>query len=126
MGPSSQTRGKRPGKHDRSTDGENEGNDEEDDNDDDEEDFSPRAKLPKVHEDGGNGAKLACPFFKHNPRKYKNQRPCCGPGWDHVHRIKYAAFPPEREHWPLTSHQGTHISQALASQVLVPALLSAV
>ncbi|TIC89996.1 hypothetical protein CH35J_012309 [Colletotrichum higginsianum] len=91
VGPSSQTRGKRPGKHDRSTDGKNEGNDEEDDDgddDDDEENFSPRAKLPKIHEDGGNRAKLACPFFKHNPRKYKNQRPCCGPGWDHVHRIK--------------------------------------
>ncbi|KAI8283617.1 hypothetical protein K4K60_002528 [Colletotrichum sp. SAR11_57] len=39
-------------------------------------------------EDEVSGAKLACPFFKHNPRKYKNQRPCCGPGWDHVHRIK--------------------------------------
>ncbi|KAK6222192.1 hypothetical protein QIS74_04447 [Colletotrichum tabaci] len=64
------------------------GYDNDDDNEDDEEDFSPRAKLPKVHEDGGKGAKLACPFFKHNPRKYKNQRPCCGPGWDHVHRIK--------------------------------------
>lgn len=48
----------------------------------------PRAKLPKVQEDQVSGAKLACPFFKHNPRKYKNQRPCCGPGWDHVHRIK--------------------------------------
>ncbi|KAH9229219.1 hypothetical protein K456DRAFT_1728675 [Colletotrichum gloeosporioides 23] len=48
----------------------------------------PRAKLPKVQEDEVSGAKLACPFFKHNPRKYKNQRPCCGPGWDHVHRIK--------------------------------------
>ncbi|WQF80968.1 hypothetical protein CDEST_05982 [Colletotrichum destructivum] len=91
VSPASQTHGKRPGKHDRSTDGTNEENDEEDnddDDDDDDEDFSPRAKLPKVHEDGGNGARLACPFFKHNPRKYKNQRPCCGPGWDHVHRIK--------------------------------------
>ncbi|KAF0316775.1 hypothetical protein GQ607_015977 [Colletotrichum asianum] len=48
----------------------------------------PRAKLPKVQEDQVSGAKLACPFFKHNSRKYKNQRPCCGPGWDHVHRIK--------------------------------------
>ncbi|KAF6816565.1 hypothetical protein CSOJ01_02947 [Colletotrichum sojae] len=48
----------------------------------------PRSKVPRVQQDEISGAKLACPFFKHNPRKYKNQRPCCGPGWDHVHRIK--------------------------------------
>ncbi|KAK1979053.1 hypothetical protein LZ30DRAFT_597759 [Colletotrichum cereale] len=72
-------------KHDRSTD---ERKGEEQRNSDGDENRPPRAKLSKVHEDGGNGAKFACPFFKHNPRKYKNQRPCCGPGWDHVHRIK--------------------------------------
>ncbi|KAI8243335.1 hypothetical protein K4K57_004846 [Colletotrichum sp. SAR 10_99] len=49
-------------------------------------DSEPRGSPPS--EDQVSGAKLACPFFKHNPRKYKNQRPCCGPGWDHVHRIK--------------------------------------
>ncbi|KAI8191398.1 hypothetical protein K4K53_002090 [Colletotrichum sp. SAR 10_77] len=48
----------------------------------------PSKKFSKEQEDEVSGAKLACPFFKHNPRKYKNQRPCCGPGWDHVHRIK--------------------------------------
>ncbi|KAI8220107.1 hypothetical protein K4K54_008894 [Colletotrichum sp. SAR 10_86] len=48
----------------------------------------PSKKFSKEQEDQVSGAKLACPFFKHNPRKYKNQRPCCGPGWDHVHRIK--------------------------------------
>ncbi|KAI8266541.1 hypothetical protein K4K58_009625 [Colletotrichum sp. SAR11_239] len=48
----------------------------------------PSKKFSKEREDEVSGAKLACPFFKHNPRKYKNQRPCCGPGWDHVHRIK--------------------------------------
>ncbi|KAI8315536.1 hypothetical protein K4K59_001144 [Colletotrichum sp. SAR11_240] len=49
-------------------------------------DSEPRGSPPS--EDQVSSAKLACPFFKHNPRKYKNQRPCCGPGWDHVHRIK--------------------------------------
>jgi hypothetical protein len=32
--------------------------------------------------------KLACPYFKHNPRKYQGLRSCPGPGWDTVHRIK--------------------------------------
>ncbi|KAK2729243.1 hypothetical protein CKAH01_10331 [Colletotrichum kahawae] len=62
--------------------------DEEEEDGDGDGNRPPRAKLLKVQEDQVSGAKLACPFFKHNPRKYKNQRPCCGPGWDHVHRIK--------------------------------------
>ncbi|WYZ43317.1 hypothetical protein EsH8_VI_001016 [Colletotrichum jinshuiense] len=75
-------------KRGRSDDGKREQEEDDDDDDDDNGNRPPRAKLPKVQEDGADGAKLACPFFKHNPRKYKNQRPCCGPGWDHVHRIK--------------------------------------
>ncbi|KAK1622375.1 hypothetical protein BDP81DRAFT_400342 [Colletotrichum phormii] len=61
---------------------------DEDEDEEGEENRLPRAKLSKVQEDVDEGAKLACPFFKYNPRKYKTQRPCCGPGWDHVHRIK--------------------------------------
>ncbi|KAL2873852.1 hypothetical protein SGCOL_011000 [Colletotrichum sp. CLE4] len=61
---------------------------DEDEDEQGEENRLPRAKLSKVQEDVVEGAKLACPFFKYNPRKYKTQRPCCGPGWDHVHRIK--------------------------------------
>lgn len=71
--------------------------DEEEDEGD--ENHLPRAKLSKVQEDAMVDAKLACPFFKHNPRKYKTQRPCCGPGWDQVHRIKYV--------YPLLSHELT-------------------
>ncbi|TDZ54352.1 hypothetical protein CTRI78_v006405 [Colletotrichum trifolii] len=74
-------------KRDRPTDG-GQQDDNQDDVVDDGENTAPRSKLPRVHEDEISGAKLACPFFKHNPRKYKNKRPCCGPGWDHVHRIK--------------------------------------
>ncbi|KAF9878159.1 hypothetical protein CkaCkLH20_04197 [Colletotrichum karsti] len=76
-GPSAAKRGRSKGK----------AKDDEDEEDGDG-NQAPRTKLPKVQEDAVSGAKLACPFFKHNPRKYKNQRPCCGPGWDHVHRIK--------------------------------------
>lgn len=32
--------------------------------------------------------RLACPYFKHNPRKYQGGRSCCGPGWRSVNRIK--------------------------------------
>ncbi|KAK1523793.1 uncharacterized protein CCOS01_08880 [Colletotrichum costaricense] len=71
-------------KHDRSAGGRAPGEEEEED----EGNQLPRAKLSKVQEDANVGVKLACPFFKHNPRKYKSQRPCCGPGWDQVHRIK--------------------------------------
>ncbi|TDZ24868.1 hypothetical protein Cob_v002528 [Colletotrichum orbiculare MAFF 240422] len=74
-------------KRDRPTDG-GQQDDHQDDVVDDGVNTAPRSKLPRVHEDEISGAKLACPFFKHNPRKYKNKRPCCGPGWDHVHRIK--------------------------------------
>jgi hypothetical protein len=32
---------------------------------------------------------FACPFFKKDPLKYKNERSSCvGPGWHAVHRIK--------------------------------------
>ncbi|KAH0427161.1 hypothetical protein CcaCcLH18_09828 [Colletotrichum camelliae] len=75
-------------KRGRSDDKRKEDEEEEDGDGDGDGNRPPRAKLPKVQEDQVSGAKLACPFFKHNPRKYKNQRPCCGPGWDHVHRIK--------------------------------------
>ena len=36
--------------------------------------------------------KLACPYFKHDPRKRHTSGACCGPGWDTVHRIKYGHF----------------------------------
>ncbi|EJT71581.1 hypothetical protein GGTG_10837 [Gaeumannomyces tritici R3-111a-1] len=49
-----------------------------------------RGKRPRLdaQNDGNERAKLACPYYKHNARKHKQQRPCCGPGWDFVHRIK--------------------------------------
>ncbi len=32
--------------------------------------------------------RFACPFCKHDPKKYKNVKTCCGPGWPDVHRVK--------------------------------------
>ncbi|KAL1882362.1 hypothetical protein VTK73DRAFT_1921 [Phialemonium thermophilum] len=30
----------------------------------------------------------ACPYYKHDPDKYKLVRTCCGPGWESLHRLK--------------------------------------
>ena len=34
--------------------------------------------------------RLACPFFKKEPSKYKNKQACTGPGWANISRLKYA------------------------------------
>lgn len=34
------------------------------------------------------GVRFACPFYKHDPNRYRNQRTCPGPGWQTVHRMK--------------------------------------
>ena len=49
-------------------------------------------RLRPSHDDPDVGSdmpkKLACPYFKRNPRKYQRFRSCPGPGWDTVHRLK--------------------------------------
>ena len=42
----------------------------------------------KSHSDETSERKLACPFFKRDPERYKNKRSCPGPGWPTVHRLK--------------------------------------
>ncbi|KAK3485743.1 uncharacterized protein B0T23DRAFT_407842 [Neurospora hispaniola] len=37
-----------------------------------------------------DGRKFSCPFFKRNARKYSKWTSCPGPGWDEIHRVKYA------------------------------------
>ena len=32
--------------------------------------------------------RFACPYFKHDPKKYRNERTCCGPGFENYHRVK--------------------------------------
>lgn len=34
------------------------------------------------------GAKFACPFYKHEPHRFRTRRTCPGPGWPTVHRMK--------------------------------------
>ncbi|KAK4119403.1 hypothetical protein N657DRAFT_259737 [Parathielavia appendiculata] len=44
----------------------------------------PLAAVPGANVCG----KFACPYFKRNPKKYRNWTSCPGPGWDEVHRVK--------------------------------------
>lgn len=39
-------------------------------------------------EDSESGPRFACPFYKHDPNRYRNRRTCPGPGWPTVHRMK--------------------------------------
>ncbi|KAF2660897.1 hypothetical protein K491DRAFT_711474 [Lophiostoma macrostomum CBS 122681] len=39
-------------------------------------------------EDSESGPRFACPFYKHDPMRYRNRRTCPGPGWPTVHRMK--------------------------------------
>lgn len=53
---------------------------------DDEEHEAPKPKKAKSEE--AEVRRLACPFFKRNPHRYKDQGKCVGPGWMTVHRLK--------------------------------------
>jgi hypothetical protein len=63
---------------------------QEDDDGDDEGDGGsrkkPRHKTQSSDEDAP--MRLACPFFKKNPRRFRTSRSCPGPGWATVHRVK--------------------------------------
>ncbi|KAF4426635.1 hypothetical protein F53441_14111 [Fusarium austroafricanum] len=37
-------------------------------------------------------SRFACPFFKHDPDRYKVKRSCCGPGWVNAQRVKEHIF----------------------------------
>ncbi|KAH9988127.1 hypothetical protein F4779DRAFT_632307 [Xylariaceae sp. FL0662B] len=41
--------------------------------------------------------KWACPFYKHDPRKYSKHRSCTGPGWPSLHRLKEHLYRIHRE-----------------------------
>ncbi|EGO60027.1 hypothetical protein NEUTE1DRAFT_80650 [Neurospora tetrasperma FGSC 2508] len=49
-------------------------------------DHDGRRKRQKVDD----GRKFAYPFFKRNARKYSKWTSCPGPGWEEIHRVKYA------------------------------------
>lgn len=48
-----------------------------------------RAPTATVAGLGSGARKFACPYFKRNPKKYRNWTSCPGPGWEEVHRVKY-------------------------------------
>lgn len=52
----------------------------------DEENEAPKTKKAKTEET--EVKRLACPFFKRDPHRYKDQSKCVGPGWTTVHRLK--------------------------------------
>lgn len=56
------------------------------DSDEEEDNEGLRPKRCKT-EDTSN-KRLACPFFKRNPHRYKEERSCVGPGWKTIHRLK--------------------------------------
>lgn len=76
----------KPGRQKRKSD------ESRDDEDDEDEDDSSRKKQKKLAGasgiEGEERQKLACPYFKHNPRKYRSCKSCPGPGWDTIHRLK--------------------------------------
>ncbi|KAH6619092.1 hypothetical protein B0J18DRAFT_346597, partial [Chaetomium sp. MPI-SDFR-AT-0129] len=47
-----------------------------------------KAVAPSDTAGGKDSGKFACPYFKRNPKKYRNWTSCPGPGWDEVHRVK--------------------------------------
>ncbi|KAL2880519.1 hypothetical protein SGCOL_004240 [Colletotrichum sp. CLE4] len=61
--------------------------DDEGSENDDSKEQKPNKKRTKTDEDD-NRPKFACPFYKHNPVRYKSHRTCIGPGWPEIHRVK--------------------------------------
>ncbi|KAB5585608.1 hypothetical protein GE09DRAFT_32047 [Coniochaeta sp. 2T2.1] len=57
-----------------------------------EEDSEEEGRGGKSHKKAKPEPKFACPFLKHDPEKYRNQRTCCGPGFPTVHRVKEHLF----------------------------------
>ncbi|KAF1938827.1 hypothetical protein EJ02DRAFT_270547 [Clathrospora elynae] len=47
-----------------------------------------RGSATTTTDDSETGARFACPFYKHDPDRYRSRRTCPGPGWPTVHRMK--------------------------------------
>lgn len=61
---------------------------EDGDQDDDGPSKRRRVSIATTDESEPSGPRFACPFFKHDPMRYRNRRTCPGPGWPSVHRMK--------------------------------------
>lgn len=59
-----------------------------DDPDEDDANKRRRVSVTTTTEDSESGPRFACPFFKHDPNRYRHKRTCGGPGWPTVHRMK--------------------------------------
>lgn len=79
---------RQPQKRVRGTGGEDGGHDEDDEGN------GRRRKRSKKKDDNSDRTqleaqrRLACPYYKRSPLKYRNQKYCPGPGWENVHRLK--------------------------------------
>jgi hypothetical protein len=54
--------------------------------------FGNDPKKPRMSAAPEDEQRFACPYFKHNPIKYRDWRSCPGPGFKTVHRLKYVPF----------------------------------
>ncbi|PVH98437.1 hypothetical protein DM02DRAFT_46224 [Periconia macrospinosa] len=63
-------------------------NNPEDDDNDENPNKRRRTSVTTTTTDSDVGPRFACPFFKHDPARYRNRRTCPGPGWPTVHRMK--------------------------------------
>ncbi|KAK1848120.1 hypothetical protein CCHR01_09236 [Colletotrichum chrysophilum] len=60
----------------------------EEPNESDDEDNDEHNRVQKKRTKTGDGRKFACPFYKFDSERWKNERTCCGPGWYEIHRLK--------------------------------------
>jgi len=64
--------------------------DDESDNDGESDDDRDRGKRRKLNGAARkSGRKLACPYFRHDPQAFSDDKSCSGPGWPSIHRLKY-------------------------------------
>lgn len=63
-------------------------NNADSDNEDDPNNKRRRVSVTTTNSDSEHGPKFACPFYKHDPGRYRTHRTCPGPGWRTVHRMK--------------------------------------
>lgn len=79
--PGQAARGDKRGRDSDDPDGSDDGKDDKD---------RKGSREPKqVKTDQEGGLDFACPFLKHNVRKYQTKRCCAWSGWKTVHRVKY-------------------------------------
>jgi hypothetical protein len=65
------------------------GNDEEDEDIDDRDGDPGDPEDPEGPTYKTLSRRLACPYFKHNPGRFRSSRSCGGYGWETTHRLKY-------------------------------------